>query len=76
MIDRRVPAARPRRQFAVPILLAAGSGVLFFWNLGRASLQDWDEATYAEIFTGGYINNNLGTNSNQSWGFVQLWMNF
>lgn len=49
MIDRRVPAARPRRQFAVPILLAAGSGVLFFWNLGRASLQDWDEATYAEI---------------------------
>ena len=49
MIDWGVPAARPRRQFAVPILLAAGSGVLFFWNLGRASLQDWDEATYAEI---------------------------
>ena len=36
-------------RFGAPALLALGSGLLFFWNLGRASLQDWDEATYAEI---------------------------
>jgi 4-amino-4-deoxy-L-arabinose transferase-like glycosyltransferase len=36
-------------RFGIPVLLAGASGLLFFWNLGRASLQDWDEATYAEI---------------------------
>src|SRR5207253_3206707 len=36
-------------RFGVPALLAGASGLLFFGNLGRGSLQDWDEATYAEI---------------------------
>lgn len=39
---------------------------------GRVALQ----ATYAHIFTGAYVSNNLGVSSDQSWGFVQLWMNF
>jgi len=39
---------------------------------GRVAFQ----ATYAHIFAGEYIARNLGTGSNQSWGFVQLWMNF
>ena len=42
----------PKRRldrFGVPAVLASASGLLFFWNLGQASLQDWDEATYAEI---------------------------
>jgi len=35
------------------------------------------QATYAEIFTGGYMTANLPNSpSRQSWGFVQLWMNF
>src|SRR5438105_3261407 len=46
------PAAPPTGRldrFGIPATLAGVSGLLFFWNLGRASLQDWDEATYAEI---------------------------
>ena len=43
---------------------------------GNVALQ----ATYAHIFAGGYLTNNLNTGtsspSDQSWGFVQLWMNF
>jgi len=46
------PSVRSSRwldRFGVPALLAGASGLLFFGNLGRGSLQDWDEATYAEI---------------------------
>jgi 4-amino-4-deoxy-L-arabinose transferase-like glycosyltransferase len=31
------------------LCLAAAGSVALFWRLGRSSLQDWDEATYAEI---------------------------
>jgi 4-amino-4-deoxy-L-arabinose transferase-like glycosyltransferase len=49
VIDGSVPAAQPGGRLAIPALLAGAGGLLFFWNLGRGSLQDWDEATYAEI---------------------------
>ncbi len=39
---------------------------------GKVSLQ----TTYGHMFSGSYIAKNLGTASDQSWGFVQLWMNF
>jgi hypothetical protein len=39
---------------------------------GKVSLQ----ATYGHLFAGGYIQQNLGTSQNQSWGMLQLWMNF
>jgi hypothetical protein len=34
------------------------------------------QATYGHIWAGGYIAENLGQSKDQSWGFVQLWMNF
>jgi Alginate export len=34
------------------------------------------QATYGHMWTGSYIHENLGTHQDQSWGFVQLWMNF
>ena len=53
-----------------------GDEVDFTWTRmfadGKVALQ----ATYSHIFVGGYVLNNLGTASNQEWGFVQLWMNF
>jgi hypothetical protein len=39
---------------------------------GRVAFQ----ATYSWISAGGYIAEQLGTGSDQHWGFVQLWMNF
>ncbi len=32
--------------------------------------------TWGHFFAGEYIGRNLGTSSNQTWGMVQLWMNF
>jgi len=57
-----------------------GDEIDFTWTRmfadGNVALQ----ATYAHIFAGGYLTNNLNTGtsspSDQSWGFVQLWMNF
>ena len=34
------------------------------------------QATYGHLWTGSYIHENLGTHQDQSWGFVQVWMNF
>jgi Alginate export len=34
------------------------------------------QATYGYMFAGSYIEQNLGTSTNQQWGYVQLWMNF
>jgi len=34
------------------------------------------QATWGHLFAGGYIQQNLGTSSNQDWAYVQLWMNF
>jgi len=34
------------------------------------------QTTYGNLFTGGYIRENLGTSSNQIWSYVQFWMNF
>src|SRR5207237_4450500 len=40
---------------------------------GKVALQ----ATYAYLWAGDYIRQNLGgNNSNQQWGYVSLWMNF
>jgi hypothetical protein len=53
-----------------------GDEVDFSWTRmfadGKVSLQ----TTYGHMFAGSYIAKNLGTDSDQSWGFVQLWMNF
>jgi 4-amino-4-deoxy-L-arabinose transferase-like glycosyltransferase len=50
-VDEKLSARPARRldRFGIPAALAGVSGLLFFWNLDRGSLQDWDEATYAEI---------------------------
>jgi hypothetical protein len=53
-----------------------GDEIDFSWTRMFADGNVAFQATYGHIYTGGYINNNLGQNSNQSWGFVQLWMNF
>jgi hypothetical protein len=39
---------------------------------GKISLT----ATYGHFFSGQYIRDNLGTNSDQDWGILQLWMSF
>ena len=39
---------------------------------GKVSFQ----ATYGKLFTGGYLTQTLGTQQNQDWAYVQLWMNF
>jgi 4-amino-4-deoxy-L-arabinose transferase-like glycosyltransferase len=47
--SRVIPEGGRLDRFGIPAFLATASGLLFFWNLGHGSLQDWDEATYAEI---------------------------
>lgn len=32
--------------------------------------------TYGHFFSGEYVRHNMGTNKDQDWGVVQLWMNF
>jgi len=39
---------------------------------GKVSLT----ATWGHFFVGSYVRNNLGTDTDQDWGMVQLWMNF
>jgi len=34
------------------------------------------QATYGHLWAGGYIAENLGRSTDQSWAYVQLWMNF
>ena len=34
------------------------------------------QATYGHLWTGSYVHDNLGTKQDQSWAYVQLWMNF
>jgi len=34
------------------------------------------QITGATLFSGGYIQQNLGTSANQTWGYAQIWMNF
>ncbi|MGH7259885.1 MAG: alginate export family protein [Nitrospiraceae bacterium] len=53
-----------------------GDEVDFTWTRMFADGKVAFQTTYGHIFTGGYIQQNLGASSNQSWGFVQLWMNF
>ncbi len=53
-----------------------GDEIDFTWTRMFADGKVAFQATYGHIFTGGYIQQNLGTSSNQSWGFMQLWMNF
>ncbi len=48
----------------------------FTWTRMFADGKVAFQATYGYLFSGSYIRDNLGTNSDQSWGFVQLWMNF
>jgi hypothetical protein len=53
-----------------------GNEVDFAWTKmfmdGKVSFQ----AVYGYLMAGKYIEQNLGTSSNQSWAYVQLWMNF
>ena len=34
------------------------------------------QATYGHLFSGSYIEQNLGQANDQQWAYVQLWMNF
>lgn len=34
------------------------------------------QAAWGHLFSGGYIQQNLGTSSNQDWAYAQLWVNF
>ena len=53
-----------------------GNEVDFTWTRmfadGKVALQ----ATYSYMFAGEYIKQNLGTQSDQQWAYVSLWMNF
>jgi hypothetical protein len=53
-----------------------GNEVDFAWTHmfadGKVSLT----ATYGHFMVGEYVRQNLGTNSDQDWGMLQLWMNF
>jgi hypothetical protein len=53
-----------------------GDEVDFTWTRMFADGKVAFQATYGHLFSGNYISQNLGTNSDQSWAFVQLWMNF
>jgi hypothetical protein len=54
----------------------AGNEVDFAWTRmfadGKVSLS----AIYGHFFSGDYVRANLGTNRDQDWGVIQLWMNF
>jgi hypothetical protein len=39
---------------------------------GKLSLQ----TVYGHMWTGAYIQENLGTSTDQDWAYVQLWINF
>jgi hypothetical protein len=53
-----------------------GSEMDFAWTHmmmnGKVSLT----GTYGHFFAGNYITENLGTNADQEWGILQLWVNF
>ena len=53
-----------------------GSEMDFAWTHmmmnGKVSLT----GTYGHFFAGNYITENLGTNADQDWGILQLWVNF
>jgi hypothetical protein len=53
-----------------------GDEIDFAWTHlfmdGKLSFQ----AVYGHMFAGEYIKENLGTNTDQDWAYVQLWMNF
>jgi len=54
-----------------------GDEIDFTWTRMFADGKVAFQATYSQIFTGGYMTANMpGTPKQQSWGFVQLWMNF
>jgi Alginate export len=53
-----------------------GDEIDFTWTHmfmdGKVAFQ----ATYSYLFSGGYIDQNLGTSVNQTWAYAQLWINF
>jgi len=54
-----------------------GDEIDFTWTRMFADGKVAFQATYAHIFTGGYLTANLpNAPAQQTWGFVQLWMNF
>jgi hypothetical protein len=54
-----------------------GDEIDFSWTRMFADGRVAFQATYGHIFTGGYMTHNMPQGpSQQSWGFVQLWMNF
>ena len=57
-------------------LVHIGDEIDFTWTHmfmdGKLAFQ----ATYGQLFSGGYIQHNMGTSANQTWGYAQLWMNF
>jgi hypothetical protein len=53
-----------------------GDELDFTWTRMFADGKVAFQTTYGHMFAGSYISKQLGSASDQSWGFVQLWMNF
>lgn len=53
-----------------------GDEVDFAWTHMFADGKVSFTATYGHFFVGDYVRRNLGTDSDQDWGILQLWMNF
>jgi len=54
-----------------------GDEIDFSWTRMFADGKVAFQATYSHIWSGGYMTANMpGSPGDQSWGFVQLWMNF
>lgn len=43
------PTTGRRKYFVVLLFVALLAGILFFWKLGTASLENWDEGIHAEV---------------------------
>ena len=53
-----------------------GNEVDFAWTHMFADGKVSFTATWGHFFSGQYVRDNLGTNSDQDWGILQLWMSF
>jgi hypothetical protein len=53
-----------------------GSETDFAWTHIFADGKVSMTVTYGHFFVGKYVQTNLGTNRDQDWGILQLWMNF
>ncbi|MBM4119996.1 MAG: hypothetical protein FJ248_03725 [Nitrospira sp.] len=53
-----------------------GDEIDFSWTRMFAEGKVAFQLNYSTMFSGGYIEHNLGQSQNQHWGYAQIWMNF